>query len=122
MNAEISMPQEVDLLLFEVGGQLYGADASQVLRIERAGEQALAVPALGALARGGRALVVHTGAGEGQLRVDEVQGVHPVQVDSLRRIPPVARVTPFTIGVWLDGEVPVFLIDLIATLKPHGGQ
>lgn len=122
MNAELPASQEVELLLFEIAGQRYGADASQVLRIERPGEQAIALSALGDLARGGRALVFRTDAGEGQLRVDKVQGVRPVQLDSLRRLPPAARATPFTIGIWLDGEMPVLLIDLIETMKSYGRQ
>ena len=116
MNA-LNAPTEVELLLFEIGGQRYGADASQVLRIERPEEEAFAVEALGTLVRGGRSLVFETGSGEGQLKVDLVHGVRPVPLNALRRLPVTARASPYLIGVWLDGEKTVLLIDLNETLK-----
>lgn len=114
---ELHVPTEIELLLFEVGGQRYGADASQVLRIERPEEEAFAVEALGTLARGGRSLVFETSSGEGQLKVDSVHGVRTVPLNALRRMPATARASPYLLGVWLDGEKTILLIDLNETLK-----
>ncbi len=116
-------PTSVDLLLFEIGGEVYGADAAQVLRIERPAEDAVRLPELGHLLRGGRALVFKTETGEGQLLVDAVLGVQGAPLQSLRKLPRAASLKPYSIGVWLGDERPVLLIDLVQTLqsqKPQG--
>ncbi len=98
----------VDLLLFEISGQLYGADASQVLRIDRSGAVAT---------KDARALVVRTDSGEGRVRVDAVHGVSAVPVDALRRLPAAAAGVSYAIGVWLRRDHPVLLVDLLEMLK-----
>jgi chemotaxis signal transduction protein len=117
---------EVEVLLFEVGGSLFGADASQVLRIDRpvaSAQEAQAAPGVLGLARtAGRALVFRTPQGYGQLKVDAVMGVRPVPVDSLRRLPAAAATQAYAIGVWLDGDKPVLLIDLVEMNKTQGRQ
>ncbi|HLL54910.1 MAG TPA: Frizzy aggregation protein FrzB [Myxococcaceae bacterium] len=120
--AELDSTSEVELLLFDVGGTLYGVDASQVLRIDRAGPDALRVDALGQLSRGLRALSFQSPEGEKQLTVDAVHGVRTVELGSLRRLPPAAYTLPFAIGVWLDGEKPVLLLDLSENLQAQGRQ
>ena len=109
-----------DVLLFEIGGQRYGADASQVLRIDRPDGTAISVTALGRVAEVARALVFKTPEGEGQLKVDRVFGIKQVQVSSLRRLPAAVASEPYAIGVWLDGQRPVLLIDLLETQKTNG--
>jgi chemotaxis signal transduction protein len=111
---------EVDVLFFEVGDIVYGTDASQVLRIDRSHPDDLSVPGLGPLKRGNRALVFDTPEGEGHLKVDAIRGVRPVPIMDLRRLPPVAGAAPYTVGVFLDQERPVMLIDLVETLNDQG--
>lgn len=118
---------EVELLLFEVGGQRYGADASQVLRIDRAASNAVTWASLGTPKSGQRALVFRGAdaeAQEAQLRVDSVTGVRPVALEALRRLPPAASQDPTLIGVWLDGDTPVLLLDLrkTASSAPSSAQ
>ncbi len=111
---------EVDVLFFVVGDILYGTDASQVLRIERSLPNDLRVPELGALRHGNRALVFDAPEGEGHLMVDAIRGVRPVPIRDLRRLPLVAGAASFTVGVFLDQERPVMLIDLLETLNAQG--
>ena len=109
----------VELVLFEVGDRVYGADATQVLRVERRRPEARDVVALGALTQGARALVCRTEAGERQLPIDAVRGVRRARPADLRRRPPTAHASPYAIGFWLDGDTPVVLIDLLqATSSP----
>ena len=112
--------EQVDILFFEVGDQVYGVDAGQVLRIDRALANDPAVVELGELKRGNRALVFLTPQGESHLRVDGVQGVRPVLVTDLRRMPPAASAAAFTIGACLDQARLVLLIDLVETAKTQG--
>lgn len=111
---------EVDILFFEVGDRLYGTDASQVLRIERALPGDLFVQELGPLHRGGRALVFSTPDGEAHLKVDAVRDVRPILIADLRRLPPAVSAAPFTIGACLDRTRLVLLIDLVETAKTQG--
>lgn len=111
---------EVDVLFFEVGDIIYGTDASQVLRIDRSHPDDLAVPELGPLKRGNRALVFDTPEGEGHLKVDAIRGVRPVPIMDLRRLPQVTGAAPYAVGVFLDQERPVMLIDLLETLNAQG--
>jgi hypothetical protein len=111
---------EVDVLFFEVGDILYGTDASVVLRIDRSHPDDLALPELGELKRGNRALVFETPEGEGHLKVDAIRGVRPVPIMDLRRLPPAVAAAPYAVGVFLDQEHPVMLIDLVETLNSQG--
>ncbi len=111
---------EVDVLFFEVGDTVYGTDASQVLRIDRSHPDDLAVAELGELKRGNRALVFDTPEGEGHLKVDAIRGVRPVPILDLRRLPPAVAAASYAVGVFLDEERPVMLIDLVETLNSQG--
>ena len=54
-------------------------------------------------------------APSGELRrldIDRVAGVKTVAIESLRRLPPPARVGAVPIGTWLDGDDAVLLVDL----------
>jgi len=112
--------EQVDILFFEVGDHVYGVDAGQVLRIDRSLPEDRAVAELGELKRGNRALVFLTAQGESHLKVDGVQGVRPVFVTDLRRLPPAVNAAAFTIGACLDQARLVLLIDLVETAKTQG--
>lgn len=103
----------VELLVFEVAGARYGADASSVLRIDRMGPEGGVGAPLGAPLKGGRALVFADATGaERRLQVDAIEGVRTVSQLELRRLPQVAIATPISIGAWLDGARAVLLVDL----------
>jgi hypothetical protein len=103
----------VDILLFEVAGVRFGADASQVVRIDRPIEETSVGAPLGMPHLGSRALVFRTEGGElRRLDIDKVSGVKTVAIESLRRLPPPAQVGPVPIGAWLDGDDAVLLVDL----------
>ena len=121
MMDELQALEEVDILFFEIGDDTFGADASQVLRIDRALPEDIVLPELGQPARGGRAIVFETPEGEGHLKVDVVRGVRPVPLNSLRRLPAAVSAATFTVGVCLDDDRrPVLLIDLVETAKTQG--
>ena len=115
-------PALVDILLFEVAGRIWGADAGQVLRIDRPGDDTVSVSELGPIAGRGRALVFATEAGQGELKVDGVHGVKAVPEKALRRLPAVATHRPYAIGEWLDGENPIVLVDLVEMLNFQKGR
>lgn len=124
MNAA-AQAEELDLLLFEIGANVFGADAALVLRIDRPDEETLTLEELGRLRHGGRALVFRgppqddsSAATERSIRVDAVRGVQTVPLHELRRLPTAASADKYAIGVWLDGETPVMLIDLQQTISP----
>ena len=107
------MSGTVDILVFEVAGTRFGADASQVLRIDRPVDEVSVGQPLGAPKRGSRALIFK--APDGDLRrldIDRVNGVQTISIESLRRLPGPARVGPIPIGTWLDGDRAVLLVDL----------
>ncbi len=107
------MSQTVDILLFEVAGVRFGADASQVVRIDRPIEEPSVGAPLGVPHAGNRALVFRSPDGElKRLDIDKVAGVRTVSIESLRRLPPPARVGVVPIGAWLDGDEAVLLVDL----------
>lgn len=117
-------PGNVDVLVFRIGPAHYGADASQVLRIDRASFQTKLVEALGMPEEGNRALVFHDPKhAEAQICVDAVIGVRTVSVHQLRRVPAAAGQPKGVLGFWLDeGHAPVVLIDLPTSLDAPGGQ
>lgn len=113
----------VDVLVFAIGRTEYAADASQVLRIDRATFKSKLADSLGMPTEGQRALVFNTDAGEAELCVDAVVGVRSVHPDELRRLPPAAGRSRGVLGFWLaGGERPVVLLDLPNTLDAPGGQ
>ncbi len=111
------LDKDIDLLLFEVGERTYATDASSVVRIDASSAEAVEVPGLGALKHGKRALVFWWGQGEQQLRVDGVRGVRHVPVQDLRRMPKAAAADSYAVGIWLDGQKPILLIDLVESYK-----
>jgi hypothetical protein len=106
----------VDLVLFKIRGVDYAADASQVVRIDRA-------PRGAALEIDRRALVVRDSDGACYpIQCDAVPGLRTVPVAALRRLPAAIDASEIALGVWLDGDRPVLLVDLVEFLKRHGGQ
>lgn len=109
-------PEYVELLLFDVGTQVFGADATQVIRIDRPGPEARVFKELGSLRLGGRALVFSSPQGEAQLTIDAILGIERAAVSTLRRVPLAGAICPYALGFWLDEDVPVLLLDLNRTL------
>jgi chemotaxis signal transduction protein len=105
----------VEIVLFEIKGVNYAADASQVVRIDRAAPDANTES-------GERALMVLAADGACRpIRVDAVHGLRTVPVTSLRRLPFAIDTKEVAVGVWLDGETPVILLDLLQLLTGPGG-
>jgi chemotaxis signal transduction protein len=103
----------VEVLIFEVAGTRYGADASSVLRIDRKADVEEVGTPLGEPVSGRRTLVFADQQGaERRLRVDSIEGVRTVPQADLRRLPGVAIASPISIGAWLDGGRAVLLVDL----------
>lgn len=115
---------QVDVLLFRVGQTRYGADASQVVRIDRATVSTKLAHALDAPQTGTRVLVFVTAEGETSFYVDEVEGVRRVDSSDLRRVPPAAGQTTGVVGLWLETpEKAIVLVDLPTILEAApGGQ
>jgi hypothetical protein len=104
----------VDILIFEIAGVRYGADATQIVRIDRPAEEASVGAPLGEPKHSHRALIFNTPGGEARrLDIDKVNGVKTIPIESLRRLPAPARVGPVPIGTWLDGDRAVLLVDLM---------
>lgn len=108
----------VDLLVFLVGSVRYAADAGQVLRVAPPRDGAVELEALGHLQRAARALEVAVDGAEQQVAVDGVVGLKAVPVERLRRFPKMARADEAVLGVWLDEDAPVVLIDLVKAVRP----
>ena len=120
-------PEMIDLVIFDVAGIRYGADLTQVRRIDIHEPTESVGQPVGPPSVGGRSLVFEIGRGhERRLTVDQVMGVSRVPLNSLRRMPPAVNAARFSIGAWLDGDATVLLIDLLATVPsdpkelPHG--
>lgn len=105
----------IEIVLFEVSGTRYGADMTQVRRIGRADETRSVGAPLGPPTSGRRALIFGAAGAEHALRVDEIHGVRSVPRAELRRLPPAAGPSPLVLGAWLDRDVAVLLVDLLAT-------
>jgi hypothetical protein len=104
----------VDILIFEIAGVRYGADATQVVRIDRPTEELSVGTPLGQAMNAHRALIFTAPTGEvRRLDIDKVNGVKTIPIESLRRLPAPARVGPVPIGTWLDGDRAVLLVDLM---------
>jgi chemotaxis signal transduction protein len=116
MNTELQM---IDLVIFEVAGIRYGADLTQVRRIDIHEPTESVGQPLGPPDTGHRSLVFEIDRGrERRLTVDQVMGVSRVPLTSLRRMPPAVKAAPFSIGAWLDGDATVLLIDLLSMVLP----
>jgi chemotaxis signal transduction protein len=106
----------IDLVIFEIAGRRYGADMTQVRRIDRLEADASVGAPLGPPLEGRRALVfTPSGDRELHLAIDAILGVQSVAVDDLRRLPPAVGPSPFILGAWLDRDAAVLLVDLFAT-------
>lgn len=108
--------ESIDLVIFEIAGLRFGCDLGQVTRIDFDNKAPSVGTPLGMPASGRRSLVfrANTDSGEACLRIDSVLGVKRVPGDTLRRMPAAAHAPQSTLGAWLDGDVPVLLIDLWA--------
>lgn len=115
----MTVPELIDLVIFDIGGIRYGADLGQVRRIDLDEPSQSVGQPLGKPNTGGRALVFQATVGsERRLAVDSVLGVSRVPLTSLRRMPPAVNAAPFSIGAWLDGDTTILLIDLLKTVPP----
>ncbi len=113
---------EVELLFFQIGGVRYGADAAEILRVDRAEEGSRTVAPMGSARDAARVLVFQSTAGAtSRLKVDLVYGIRAIPVAQLRRLPPGMGPEGFAVGVWLDGDTPVLLVDLAQMAKQLGG-
>jgi len=124
MSVSVEGAHQVELLLFEIGESVYGADASQVRRIDRPGPNPISRPELGTPRRAHRALVFATPEGEAELLVDLVRGVVNVSLEELRRLPLVSQGLSFAVGMWLGADRPIVLLDLplMASVVPAGKE
>lgn len=114
-------PAHVDILFFLIGQTRYGVDATQVRRIDRSRNEGSRRHVLGAPREGTRALVFDGPDGEASLSIDAVEGVRPVRVSDLRRVPAATGRVRCVVGFWLDeAERPTVLIDLPQTLDGPG--
>jgi hypothetical protein len=112
---------ECDVFFFEVGGQVFGADPTDVLRIDRSRPELLTAM-LQLPVRSARVMVVRGIAGEVQVPVDTVLGVRRVGQLRLRRTPTFLQLLGGNWTRWLLGLVlrededqpPVVVVDLKA--------
>jgi hypothetical protein len=108
---------ECDVFFFEVGGQRYGTDPIDVLRVDRLRTD-LPRAGIGGQVSGTRSLVVRGPRGEVEVLVDRVLGVRRLLRDVLRPVPPyLAAVHPELagelLGVLVEGDAaPVLVLDL----------
>lgn len=112
---------EVAVLLFTIGLHRYGADASQILRVDLPDAETHRESPLGRPERGQRALYFQAGefpsvggaeCAERSLAIDEVLELRQVAVTELRRKTFVLASAKAALGFWLDGNQPVVLVDL----------
>ncbi|MEW5739720.1 MAG: Frizzy aggregation protein FrzB [Myxococcota bacterium] len=107
--------EAVDVVLFEIAGVRYGADLTQVRRVDLDDPTESVGFPLGRPSDGRRALVF---SGDEQtecrLAVDSVLGVLKIPVTQLRRMPRTVAAPSLSLGAWLDGRDTVLLVDLHA--------
>lgn len=105
----------IDVLVFEAGGQRFGADAAQVLRVLRPGPGEDVARALGVDPATRRALaVLRDDAALSLVGADAITGVRRLDRSSLRPVPPFLRgvIQPAIIGFAIVDDVPIVLLDL----------
>jgi hypothetical protein len=109
---------DCDIFFFEVGGQTFGTDPLDVVRVDRLRDE---VPLARVLASSGfstRTLVVRAASGEAQVPVDKVLGVRRLSQDVLRPVPAYLKaahpeLASELLGVVLEeGTGPVLVLDL----------
>ncbi|HCF57067.1 MAG TPA: hypothetical protein DFS52_03595, partial [Myxococcales bacterium] len=76
---------QVDLVIFEIDGHLFGADALDVARVTRVSIDLPLVTRLGEPADGARVLVVRGAAGEAQVLIDRLVGIEQAPASQLCR-------------------------------------
>lgn len=118
----MSAVEAVDIVVFDIAGVRFGADLTQVRRIDHDEFAPDIGPVLGQCHAGLRTLVFQQDGGEEKrLSVDEVVGVERVPLGQLRRLPKAAAAPGYSIGAWLDGDKTVVLVDLHALDSQHSG-
>ena len=113
--------RDVDLVLFEVGGRRWAADAFDVVRVDRrAGDDAAAAARATGSSATRRTLVVRDPEGaEALILIDRLLGFERVPASALHALPPFAQrlASPAVLGAWLSPQEMVLLIDLQALVK-----
>lgn len=109
----------VELVLFEVDGRTFAADASEVVRIAAADDEGQVYPLLGTPRSPRRSLLVASSLGLSAIPIDSVLGMRRTLPEELRPMPAFAKmlVSPALLGFLLDGEQLILLIDLHALVK-----
>ena len=92
----------VGLLVFQLGGEIYAADAKQVLEVGQAAR---------GLSRG-RGLVFQSPDGLKTLPVDRIQGLETARAEDLRKLPALVSAAAWAVGVWIRASGVVVLVDL----------
>lgn len=108
----------VDLVLFEVAGRCFGADALDVARVAHRSDNLPTAIQLGESSFA-RVLVVRSACGDVQVPIDRFVGIHSAPLRALRAVPSVARgiVEPALVGFLLQAQEIVLLIDLQALVN-----
>jgi chemotaxis signal transduction protein len=127
MTRSVALAQHtVEIVLFKMGGVTYAADASQVIRFDRAALNSTGDETVPPRAGRGseRALIVRAADGVCRpISVEAVAGLQTVAVTSLRRLPQLVGISGPAVGFWLDGETPVVLLDLLQLVEgPEGSN
>lgn len=107
--------ETVNLVIFELAGTRYAADLSQVIRLDFFDPATSVGAPLGPVRGGNKALLIDArDECVWCLAIDTLHGVRSVPVEQLRRLPAIVPAGSFSIGVWLDGNEAVLLVDLVA--------
>ncbi len=116
---ESAQSDSLELVLFEVDGRTFAADAYEVVRIGSPDPDAKASPLLGTPRESKRTLVVASSLGLSSIPIDHVLGMRRTTPDELRRMPAFAKglVSPALLGFLMEEEQLVLLIDLTALVK-----
>jgi chemotaxis signal transduction protein len=115
---------EVELVLFEVAGHRFGADAFDVEQVVSSPRQETRTSPLGLASRSGRSLVVR-GAEGARVPIDRLHGFERAGARELRRVPEFVRglALPALVGFYFSQEKIWLLIDLEALVKEdHHGR
>ena len=108
----------INLVIFDLGGVRYGADLSDVIKLDFYDPSCSVGAPLGSPRLGDRCLMIDAQDGKRWcLAVDTLHGVRSVPVAQLRRLPAIAHGGEMSIGTWLDGDEAVLLVDLAAMTR-----
>jgi hypothetical protein len=116
VNAEVEQDDgHLNLVIFELGGTRFGADLTQVIRLDFYDVDCSVGTPLGAPSSGAKCLMIDAQDGRDWcLAIDALLGVRSVPLEELRRLPALAHGGAISIGAWLDGKEAVLLVDLVA--------